>query len=111
MRSMTNKDTLIALVERVEGASAEEMAVSMREHPSVHADILRFAIGLARDRGGQTIPVSDYDIVRAKDAIRGEASENARLRSELRKAKAEIVALRARAAITPDHPLNSMDKE
>lgn len=91
---MTDNQALIALAE-----ADEEMEVSQREHPNVHPDLLRSAIALACERGGGTTPVSEYDIRHARDLAEGEKSENARLRSELRRARAEIVQLRARASL------------
>lgn len=72
-----------------------EYSESVAAWPGVHPDIIRHAIQLAGYRGGQTTPVSDYDIQRAKDLAEGEASEGAGLRAELRAAKAEIARLNA----------------
>jgi len=73
-----------------EAPSAEEISVSAREHPDIHRDTLIYAIGLARDRGGQTIPVSGYDITRAEDAMSGYADENAKLRAKVAELEAAI---------------------
>lgn len=62
--------------------SGEELAISVREHPDIEPAILELAINLARDRGGCTMPVSDYDIRHARDRIAGEQSEVARLMAE-----------------------------
>lgn len=74
----------------------EEMQVSAREHSDVSEHVLREAIKLARERGGQTIPVSDYDILRARDTIADEQSEVTRLTAELHAAKEEAARLRGR---------------
>lgn len=60
----------------------EELAISLREHPDVHPDILKLAIEMARERGGATMPVSDYDIRFARDQIAGEENEIARLQRD-----------------------------
>lgn len=62
--------------------SGEEMAISVREHPDVDPAILELAISMARERGGCTMPVSDYDIRHARDRIAGEQSKIARLMAE-----------------------------
>ena len=74
--------------------SAEEMAVSVREHPDVPRAVIELAIGMACDRGGQTTPVSSYDIRRARDQMAADVSETAALRAELAAVKAELAALR-----------------
>jgi len=74
---------------------AEEIAVSMREHPDVPRAVLELAIGIARERGGGTIPVSSYDIRAARDEAAAGARENAALRAELANVKAELAALRS----------------
>lgn len=96
---------LIASYEAEEGLpSDEEMSVSSRENPEVAPPLLRLAIGMAKHRGGGTIPVSHYDIQHARDLIAGEESENARLRAEVRRLQAELAALRAQAI-----PLNAKE--
>lgn len=81
--------------------SAEELSVSRLEHPDIPQAVLELAIGMACDRGGSTIPVSSYDIQRARDQMAGDASESARLRAELAAVKAELACLRA-ANLTRD---------
>jgi len=77
--------------------STEEMTVSMLEHPDVPRAVIALAISLACERGGSTIPVSSYDIQRARDQVAAEVSENATLQAELAAVKAELAALRATA--------------
>jgi hypothetical protein len=86
-----------------ETPSAEEIAVSMREHPDVARAVLELAIGIARERGGGTIPVGSYDIQAARDHAAASTSENAELRAELAAVKAELAAVRAAAR----HPASS----
>ena len=81
--------------------SAEELSVSRRERPDVPQAVLELAIGMACARGGSTIPVSSYDIQRARDQMAGDASESARLRAELAAVKAELASLRS-ANLTRD---------
>lgn len=54
-------------------ASWEEMTTSIRENPGVDHAVIKEAIAMARERGGGTIPVSGYDIKRAKEKLTGEA--------------------------------------
>lgn len=75
--------------------SADEMAVSLREHPDVPQAVIEMAIGMACDRGGSTTPVSTYDIQRARDQMAADVSENAALRAELAEVKAELAVCRA----------------
>lgn len=63
------------------------------EHENEPDDVRALAIKLAEDRGGQTVPVSDYDVCRAREIITGEVKEIDRLRRELAKAHAAIRAL------------------
>ena len=76
----------------VEQATDEEMRASIQEHPDVHPDILRLAISLASDRGGATVPVSEYDIRHARDMIAGEQSEISRLQSQIEALRRKIDA-------------------
>jgi len=80
-----------------EKASAEEIDASVREHPDVPRAVLELAIGIARERGGGTIPVASYDIRAARDQAAASTSENAALRAELAAVKAELAAVRAAA--------------
>lgn len=98
---MTPREPLLAGEGRVlleaYAPSDEEMAVSVREHPRVSRSLLELAIAIAGERGGGTIPVSNYDIDQARDLVAGNQNEMARLGKELREAKAELVELRRRA--------------
>ena len=58
------------------------------EHKNEPDEVRALAIKLAVDRGGQTCPVSDYDVVRAREIVTGEIKEIDRLRRELASALA-----------------------
>ncbi|MGB1425608.1 MAG: hypothetical protein ACPG6T_03925 [Paracoccaceae bacterium] len=53
-------------------------------------DVLDLALKLALERGGQTLPVSSYDIDMAKEKITGIVNETARLEKANRKAAQTI---------------------
>lgn len=65
-----------------------------RERPSV----LARALSLAVERGGQTCPVSSYDITRAREQITSEVKETDRVKRELTASQAEVETLRAELA-------------
>lgn len=52
------------------------------EHDEEPEDVRALALKLAIARGGQTCPVSDYDVIRAREQITGEVKEIDRLRRE-----------------------------
>jgi hypothetical protein len=145
MSSMTNKDTLIALVERLEQAtdlSTPEMIdlnLAIGEAvgswpPAANTFSLPVRYGLSLDAAESLIPdgwrlaalsnrspwfcrleTNDF-----KSVTWGKGSDwitdiNAGLEAKASASTGPLAlcaaALRARAASTPDHPLNSMDKE
>jgi len=69
------------------------------EHRGEDPRILSLALKLALDRCGQTTPVGDYDIDRAREIVTGEVNEIRRLREQLKSAEARAKALEE--ALTP----------
>lgn len=55
--------------------------------------VLDLALKMALDRGGQTTPVSDFDITNARERITGEAREIDLLRRENAELRATIARL------------------
>lgn len=65
------------------------------EHSDVPDAVRSVALKLAVERGGQTCPVSDYDVRRAREIVTGEVAEVDRLRGELKSAASALSAMKA----------------
>ena len=61
----------------------------------VAQEVKQLALEMAIERGGQTMPVSDYDIDNAREQITDEKNKIARLSLEVRKLRARIIELEA----------------
>ena len=65
------------------------------EHDNEPEEVRAMALKLAVERGGQTCPVCDYDVVRAKELISGEVREIDRLRRELAETQKALIESRS----------------